>query len=286
MCICCDSSEEDLVVIKNGYKIVRCLHCNLLYVKDELAIGEIKKFYSSEYFLRELNDGIGYSDYIRDESGHRLNSVALLGEINKIKQPGNMLDIGCGYGFFLDEAAKRGWNVYGTDISEEACNYAKVSLGVKVYNCDLLDCGFESGFFDVISLLGSIEHFSNPYRVLKEAGRILKNDGIVIITTLNVEGFTKLFQLFQYKPPEHLFYFSGKNICLLLNKTGLHPMRTGVYYKYYALYDLTRKIEEFSGGTRNFLSNTVKKTKLSETLVKIPTNEMLVLAEKNPGSEP
>jgi 2-polyprenyl-3-methyl-5-hydroxy-6-metoxy-1,4-benzoquinol methylase len=285
MCICCDSTTEELVVIKNGYKITRCLNCNLLYVKDGLPIGEIKKFYSSDYFSRKLNDGIGYSDYLRDERGHRLNSAALLEKINKIKQPGNLLDIGCGYGFFLDEAAKRGWNAFGTDISEEACSYAKGSLGVKVCNCDLLDCGFESGFFDVISLLGSIEHLPNPYKVLEEASRILKNDGIVIITTLNIEGFTKLFKLFKYKPPEHLFYFSRKNIRLLLNKTGLSPMQMGVYYKYYALYDLTRRIEEFSGCRRKFLSNGVKKIKLSESLVKIPTNEMLVLAGKNTGSD-
>lgn len=282
MCICCDSTEEKVVVVKSGYKINRCLNCDLLYVKDELTDADIKKFYSKDYFFRKLNDGIGYNDYLRDESGHRLNAKVLLDKINKIKQPGKLLDMGCGYGFFLDEAAKRGWQVYGTDISEEACSYASGTLGLKVFNGDLLDRGFESSFFDVVTLLGSIEHFADPYKILREASRILKNDGIMVITTLNIAGFTRLFKLFRYKPPEHLFYFSKDNMRFLLRKTGLRPLRVGGYYKYYALNDLACRLEDFFGCPPKFFSSAVNKVNLSDVLVRIPTNEMLVFAGKNP----
>lgn len=195
-----------------------------------------------------------------------------------------MLDVGCGYGFLLDEAKRKGWNVYGIDISEEACKYAKEALKLNVLNCDLINTKFENNFFDVICLIGVIEHLLDPVSYLKEINRISKDDGLVLITTLNIEGVVKRLNLFEYKPPEHIFYFSKKSISNLLNKNGFLVEKVSLYWKYYSLYDLVKRLEEFFLGKFNLFSFFVKKMNFQTFLIKIQTNEMIVLAKKYVGN--
>lgn len=279
MCICCGESKKKILAIKNGYTVVKCVNCNLIYVKDLPSYRTLKKFYSSDYFFRSSKDGIGYRNYLQDENVHRLNSCFLLDKIEKIKNIGSLLDIGCGYGFFLDEAKKRGWNAFGIDISEQACEYAKKELRLNVFNCNLSDCRFNNDYFDVITLLGTFEHLANPLDELKQINRILKKDGILLLATLNIGGIVRYFKLFQYKPPEHLFYFSKETIQKFLIRTGFYIEKIDTYYKYFSLYDLVRRTEEFFGNLL-FIGSLLNKIKMPHLIIKIPTNEMLVLARK------
>lgn len=57
MCICCIQTKEKSLVAKNSYKIVQCLNCGLIYVKDSLGIDKLKKFYTADYFFRNVNGG-------------------------------------------------------------------------------------------------------------------------------------------------------------------------------------------------------------------------------------
>jgi 2-polyprenyl-3-methyl-5-hydroxy-6-metoxy-1,4-benzoquinol methylase len=284
MCICCGESKERLLVVKNDYPVVKCTNCGLIYVKKLPDIKELKRFYSSDYFSRKTRDNIGYRDYLQDEAVHRLNFSLLLKEIETFKIGSNLLDVGCGYGFLLDEAKRKGWNVYGIDISEEACKYAKEVLKLNVLNCDLINTKFENNFFDVICLIGVIEHLLDPVSYLKEINRISKDDGLVLITTLNIEGVVKRLNLFEYKPPEHIFYFSKKSISNLLNKNGFLVEKVSLYWKYYSLYDLVKRLEEFFLGKFNLFSFFVKKMNFQTFLIKIQTNEMIVLAKKYVGN--
>lgn len=280
MCICCGEKKERILVVKNGYTVVKCTACGLIYIKNLPDIEELKRFYSSDYFFRKTRDNIGYKDYLSDQAVHRLNFRALLKTIERIKNISNLLDIGCGYGLLLDEAKRSGWNAYGIDISREAYKYAKEELRLNVLNCDLVSSKFESQFFDVICLIGVIEHLLDPASYLKEINRISKDSGLLLITTLSIEGAIKHLNLFAYKPPEHLFYFSKKSISEILNKNGFLVEKVSLYWKYYSLYDLVRRLEEFFFGKLNLFSSLLNKMNLSSLMIKIPTNEMVILAKK------
>jgi len=100
-----------------------------------------------------------------------------------------MLDLGCNNGAVTIEIAKavRAREVYGVDIDENVLRLA-AARGIKVLKCDLskdpIPIGDES--VDLVTALEVIEHLVNPDHMLREARRVLKPRGTLLLTTPNL----------------------------------------------------------------------------------------------------
>lgn len=100
-----------------------------------------------------------------------------------------VLDIGCGRA--IDSIPDKKYDYYcGVDINKSLINdlryrYPQYDFYVIDLENDELDLNFDA---DVILMLAFIEHIGNPYKVLRECYRHLKNDGILIITTPTKKG--------------------------------------------------------------------------------------------------
>jgi 2-polyprenyl-3-methyl-5-hydroxy-6-metoxy-1,4-benzoquinol methylase len=99
-----------------------------------------------------------------------------------------VVDLGCGDGVLTYELFKNGAESYGVDLSDEAIKYAKQkhsSLGSNaqffVESCT--DTHFDDGFFDAVISSDVIEHLSNPGELLSEIQRLLKPNGLAVIST-------------------------------------------------------------------------------------------------------
>ena len=142
-----------------------------------------------------------------------------------------MLDIGCGPGLFLHEAKKRGWDVQGVDLSGWARKYAGQNFGIEVFQGTLQDARFPDRSFDVVVMNDVIEHLEDPKSVLREIQRVLKNDGILYISTPDIESFlsrllsAKWWGINKY----HLFYFSRKTLEQMFREAGLKSVRYSSY---------------------------------------------------------
>lgn len=117
----------------------------------------------------------------------------------------NVLDIGCGSGYGADLIASKASEVIGVDISEEAVNYARQHCkrkNIKFYVGDAINLNFlKDGELDVIISLEVIEHIPNYFQYLKEIRRLLKDDGILIISTPN-----KKYHSPDYEKPKNPFH--------------------------------------------------------------------------------
>lgn len=97
-----------------------------------------------------------------------------------------ILDIGCASGYLGKKLLANGAEVFGVDISSDEINKAKkVLTEAKVVNLNNQNLPYESNIFDIVIASEIIEHLQNPLFVLNECVRVLKNDGIIIITTPN-----------------------------------------------------------------------------------------------------
>jgi 2-polyprenyl-3-methyl-5-hydroxy-6-metoxy-1,4-benzoquinol methylase len=139
------------------------------------------------------------------------------------KCPGKLLEIGFGDGSFLEAMAKRGWTAYGIDISDEAVALASKRPNLCVQKGDLLECGFQDSFFDLVVMRHVLEHLENPSDTLVEVRRIHRPGGVVFIAVPNIDSIESRIardKWFHLDPRYHLMHYSAKTISKLLTEVG------------------------------------------------------------------
>jgi len=99
-----------------------------------------------------------------------------------LKEGDWILDIGTRAGFWMDLLSSKGYNVIGTDISEEAVQEC-INVGLDVVCVDAHDMSGEFGknYFDAVTLIHTLEHCPYPDKVLNECYRVLKHGGILFV---------------------------------------------------------------------------------------------------------
>ncbi len=149
----------------------------------------------------------------------------------KITSKSKVLDIGCGFGYFLKICEEIiGCETYGVDISKDAIDVAKKITKAKLYVLDV-DHGlsiFKDGYFDLVVMLDVIEHLKSPYSVLKEVYRVLKTGGYVVITTPNLNAIDRFLRKILRREESwhgfidntHLYLFTPKSLTFLISHVG------------------------------------------------------------------
>ena len=136
-------------------------------------------------------------------------------------RPGKLLDVGCGYGFFLQLAREAGWDAVGVDVDRRAVEYARSQLHVDARAGDIRDLRFPDGSFDVVTLWNVLELVPQPLPLLHEVRRTLVPGGRVFVRTQNAAWHRVNFALTRFlrhvggraifdKHP-YLTYFFGLN---------------------------------------------------------------------------
>ena len=99
-----------------------------------------------------------------------------------------ILDIGCGLGDLLKLASLSSLSTYGVDISSEAIKHAHItSPHSKLHTIAAEKLPFGNERFDYITCLGSLEHFIDMEKALKEMVRVAKLDAKFCIMVPNSE---------------------------------------------------------------------------------------------------
>lgn len=92
-----------------------------------------------------------------------------------------LLDVGCGTGAFLKAASER-YEVWGTDVSPLAIEYARKRSMTKLHCGTLDDIPFGDKRFDRLTLLDVIEHVEDDVGLLRQAKGLMAPDGKMIVT--------------------------------------------------------------------------------------------------------
>ena len=227
-CCLCKAESAHKLYHKQGFDIVRCGQCGLVYVNPRLSGEEINRIYASESYY--YGEGLGYRDYVGDYYSHMYLANRRLDLLEKSCEKGKLLDVGCAHGFFLSAARERGWEVYGVEISKLASDYAREKYGLNVINKSLEDTHFPNKFFDVVTMWDVLEHLGDPPAVMVEVKRILRKDGFVFLQVPNFSGFQSRLMRGRWKdikPPYHLWYFTPKTLSQLVNSKGFSIVRIG-----------------------------------------------------------
>jgi SAM-dependent methyltransferase len=141
-----------------------------------------------------------------------------------------LLDIGCGYGFFLKKMAQLGWQAEGIEVSKPGRDYARQELGLCIHARPLEVMAFPPDHFDTVTLFYVIEHVHDPALVLKEVYRILKPNGMLLLrwphSTPVVKVLGPLAKKFDiYHTPFHLYDFNPAAMTRLVEWAGFSAVQ-------------------------------------------------------------
>ena len=147
---------------------------------------KVQSFYDSTYY-RETNQKLKYVRHFRE----------LTKKIGLQSQQ-SMLDVACGRGEWLLVATEKGVHPSGIDISEKAIEICKTVLPKGDFHVSVAETlPFDKAQFDVVSCLGSLEHFLNPLQALQEMRRVAKSDATFLFLVPNAGFLTHRLGFFQ-----------------------------------------------------------------------------------------
>jgi SAM-dependent methyltransferase len=148
-------------------------------------LADIRQFYDAVYYQSATTQA--------SPTGHHRRLARHLG----ITRNQKILDVACGVGNWLLACSKRGASVAGVDISEKAiaiCRNALPDGDFSVQSAETLP--FADCQFDIVTCLGSLEHFVDPLAALKEMLRVARKDARFVILVPNADFLTRKLGLF------------------------------------------------------------------------------------------
>jgi 2-polyprenyl-3-methyl-5-hydroxy-6-metoxy-1,4-benzoquinol methylase len=187
--------------------------------------------------------------YLEEEKGRRLSAQSVLIGLQRLKKNGKLLDIGCSTVFLLDEARKRGWEVYGVELSKWAVEYARNTMEImNVFQGILKEAAYRSNYFDAVILQDAIEHLTDPKGTLIEIRRILKPDGLICINTPDISSLvSKLLRARWWGVKQaHLYYFTRKSLHNMLDAAGFVPIKTKSHARTFSLKYWVSKVKYYN----------------------------------------
>lgn len=231
ICPICKKSIKRLIKEIDDIRIYQCDRCLL-------ALFDKQK--------RTTNELYSFNDYQTQEKKleRRLTNLGKI--VSRFIKKGKILDVGAGFGQFssvLDKMGKFSLNIVEPSIKQKYLLNKKFTLHKLTYEMFLTRHlrGVEAKY-NLILMMDILEHFKDPFQILKKTNKLLSKNGYLVIQTPNYKSLmAKVCKNWSWWMVEdHKMIFSPKSLLLLLNKAGYKT----VYFKTYEdLYDFKKNLD-------------------------------------------
>ena len=210
--ICSGTSSRHCAT--GSFSYYKCAGCGLLYSSPIPTPAELASYYSQQY---EVN-----------REDYRMRSAVCaekdLEIVERWTHRGRLLEVGSSWGYFLDCARRRGWEVSGVELSIPAAQWSRDTLSLNVFPGRLEESPFASGAdFDAVVSAHVIEHVTQPLDFLDQIRSCLRPMGNVLLRTPNIASLPARINGVSWQwfgAPTHLFLFSPASIRRALERTG------------------------------------------------------------------
>jgi len=202
-----------------------------------------------------------YSDYTKTLDLKRLEFI-YKAVSERVPKGGKILEIGCGIGNISRQLGHFGYSITGIDsdpVSIDFANSKNTKSNIQFINKNAEDYAENENTFDAIICSEVLEHLFSPDSIIKLANKILKNDGIFVVTVPNGLGprellvtrpviwlrdnssflyslLVKIKMLFRFKGEtihsksdhlDHINFFTLRNLHQMADKNGFKIVKTG-----------------------------------------------------------
>ena len=176
-CIFCPPRDQadPIAIQENSWNGRQCMRCGLIYVSPRPSPDEIVNLYAHDSAHTDS------AVLARNELHRRLCARHSLRILKKYLPAGDLLEIGAGGGFFLNEARRAGFNVKGIELNPlQAQTIVQNGIPCETRPVTLAFTGKQ---FDVIYHCDVTSHFFDPIAEFKAMAARLKPGGLLMFET-------------------------------------------------------------------------------------------------------
>jgi 2-polyprenyl-3-methyl-5-hydroxy-6-metoxy-1,4-benzoquinol methylase len=259
-----------------------CKSCGIVFANPVADEQELNAFYKN-YYDKGNFDNLQYkqktiSQFENIQKATIQELLKLDRNVNYYTGEGNYLDVGFGLGFHLYIAQKLGYHVYGTELDKDCIDFVQpYILAAQLYNGDLLSAKYENNQFDIINICHVIEHLIDPNSYLLELNRILKTEGLIIVSTPNIGAIAyKLYRAFNFINFRVPLIVDGLEHTVIFNDANLKKAIQAHGFEIIQQYNESVN-DSFSNIWKSNLSFRKKVVRYLQTFVKV---NQVVIAKK------
>ncbi len=228
----------DFFVSGEKFQIKQCNSCGFKITENIEDEDNIGSYYQSENYISHSNTSKGVVNSVyHTVRKYMLGRKRRLVEKATSLKTGQILDVGTGTGFFLNEMKENGWQITGTEKSSDARDFAKKEFNLENLPSEKLFT-LKDNSFDVITLWHVLEHIHQLNENMQTFKRLLKPNGKLIIAVPNHDSTdAKHYKEFwaAYDVPRHIWHFAPKQMKQFGEKHGfklssIHTMPFDSFY--------------------------------------------------------
>ena len=213
-CRLCDGEERIEERRIGDFPIVRCTACGFLQTDRTLDGPALGAYYSRAF------GHVGGRMFQGQQVNARVNSL-LMRRFGLARRGLSFLDVGCGFGFLMQEMRDRfAMRTAGVEISDAE----------RTFGCEELGLGIEASIdalgevqYDTVGLFEVVEHIVDPVGFVRQVTRRLKPGGHLVIATDNfdcdvVRAMGNRFP--KWIPHQHISLFNNRTLPRLIERVS------------------------------------------------------------------
>ncbi len=223
--------------------ILECPRCGLLSSRPTMSPEEIVASYGS----------VVDEDYLTEESERRELFSWVLERLANFHMEGRrLMEVGANVGLFLAVAGEAGWEATGIEPSGWAVQEGTRRFGVDLREGTAETVRLDSESIDALVMLDVLEHLTDPAEVLRTLRPGVKDGGMLVLATVNVDGLHGRLRrgAWPWFIRSHLHYFRPPTLIRMLEQAGFRAVEwTTVPRSFHLSYLLHRALGTFPGSS-------------------------------------
>jgi 2-polyprenyl-3-methyl-5-hydroxy-6-metoxy-1,4-benzoquinol methylase len=255
-CNLCQSKNSFSIFLtwKKKYQLIECKKCNA--ISPNIAHDNEKEFIDSvynnpNYTKKAFIDIFKNYKYRKKVFGSERYNYCF--QRLKLNKSSKVLDLGCGFGYFLSYLKSKKINCKGIEPQENIANFCRKNLKINVTSNKIEE--EKNNEFSLITLFDVLEHLKNPIQYLKTINKKLKIGGYCVMYTPNIRSLAYALMGSEQNtmlPFEHLCFYDQKSIIYLSKKSNFEICGIETYGFDVMDYFLYREYKDHIGYVNKF----------------------------------
>jgi 2-polyprenyl-3-methyl-5-hydroxy-6-metoxy-1,4-benzoquinol methylase len=253
------------------FRIVKCRSCGLVYSNPIIAPEHILHLYRTSEFICEAQLKNMSKDYLEQFE-----------KVLKFVNKGNLLEIGCANGFFLEKVKQLGFqNVSGIEPGIQAVSKASDHIRSAIVIDELKPGLFPENSFDVICFFQVFDHIVDPNEFLQIVHDYLKPGGVLFAIHHNIRALmpTLLRSKSSTYDISHIHLWDKKTMRLILEKNHFDVLSIKDISSRYQIDHILRMLP-LPSLVKKLLRNFCHRIKIDDYSIRICVENMSIVARK------